>query len=91
MSLRGLLFRGAKINSTYANSGLLILRVYSGLALASQHGIRKIPPPEIFIHGVGELGFPLPEFFPGWRAVQNSLLESCSRWDYLHVPQLSSS
>ena len=67
MSLKGLLFGGAKINSTYAGAGLLILRVYAGLVLASQHGIRKIPPPEIFIHGVGELGFPLPEFF-AWAA-----------------------
>jgi putative oxidoreductase len=67
MSLKGLLFGGAKINNTYANLGLLILRVYAGLVLASQHGIRKIPPPEKFIHGVGGLGFPFPEFF-AWAA-----------------------
>ena len=67
MSTKELLLGGAKINNTYANLGLLILRVYAGLVLASQHGIRKIPPPEKFIQGVGDLGFPLPEFF-AWAA-----------------------
>ena len=67
MSTKELLLGGAKINNTYANLGLLILRVYAGLVLASQHGIRKIPPPEKFIQGVGELGFPLPGFF-AWAA-----------------------
>ena len=67
MSTKELLLGGAKINNTYANLGLLIIRVYAGLVLASQHGIRKIPPPEKFVHGVGELGFPLPEFF-AWAA-----------------------
>ena len=67
MSIKELLLGGAKINNTYANSGLLILRVFTGLVLASQHGIRKIPPPEKFIQGVGDLGFPLAEFF-AWAA-----------------------
>jgi putative oxidoreductase len=67
MSIKGLLLGGARIDSAYANIGLLILRVYTGLVLASQHGIRKIPPPEKFIQGVGELGFPLPGFF-AWSA-----------------------
>ena len=67
MSTKELLLGGAKINNTYANLGLLIIRVYAGLVLASQHGIRKIPPPEKFIQGVGDLGFPLPEFF-AWAA-----------------------
>jgi putative oxidoreductase len=67
MSIKELLLGGAKINSTYANFGLLIIRLYTGLVLASQHGIRKIPPPEKFIQGVAELGFPLPGFF-AWSA-----------------------
>ena len=66
MSIKGLLLGRAKIDTTSANIGLLILRVYTGLVLASQHGIRKIPPPEKFIQGVGELGFPLPEVFAWW-------------------------
>jgi putative oxidoreductase len=67
MSIQELLLGGGRINNTYANLGLLFLRVYTGLVFASQHGIRKIPPPEKFIQGVGELGFPLPEFF-AWAA-----------------------
>ena len=67
MSVKALLLGGANINSTYANFGVLILRIYAGLVLASQHGIRKIPPQEKFIQGVGELGFPMPEFF-AWAA-----------------------
>jgi putative oxidoreductase len=67
MSIKEILLGSATIDTIYANIGLLILRVYTGLALASQHGIRKIPPPEKFIHGVGELGFPLPGFF-AWSA-----------------------
>lgn len=67
MSIKELFLGGAKINNSFANFGLLILRVYAGLVLASQHGIGKIPPPEKFIHGVGELGFPLPGFF-AWAA-----------------------
>jgi putative oxidoreductase len=67
MSIKELLLGGAKIDTAYPNIGLLILRVYTGLVLASQHGIGKIPPPEKFIQGVGELGFPLPEVF-AWSA-----------------------
>lgn len=67
MSIKELLLGGATIDTAYANIGLLILRVYTGLVVASQHGIRKIPPPEKFIQGVGELGFPLPAFF-AWSA-----------------------
>ncbi len=67
MSVKALLLGGAKINNTYVNFGVLILRLYAGLVLASQHGIRKIPPQEKFIQGVGELGFPIPEFF-AWAA-----------------------
>jgi putative oxidoreductase len=67
MSLKELLFGGAEIGTPFANLGLLLLRVYAGLTLASQHGVRKIPPSERFIQGVSEIGLPLPELF-SWAA-----------------------
>jgi len=67
MSTKELLLGGAEIGTSSGNVGLMILRVFTGLVLASQHGIRKIPPHENFVQGVGELGFPLPEFF-AWAA-----------------------
>lgn len=47
--------------------GLLFLRIFAGLAMALTHGLKKIPPSEKFIASVGNLGFPLPEFF-AWAA-----------------------
>ena len=67
MILRKLLFGGAAVETPLANTGLLILRVYTGLILASQHGINKIPPSEKFVQGVSEIGFPIPELF-SWAA-----------------------
>lgn len=68
-----LLFGGVGIRSTGGNIGLLILRVFSGLSLAFAHGIRKIPPSERFIEGVGKLGFPMPTVF-AWAAGSSELL-----------------
>jgi putative oxidoreductase len=42
---------------------LVILRAYTGLALAFNHGLHKLPPSDRFIQRVGEMGFPQPEFF----------------------------
>lgn len=55
------------IESTLANAGLVILRVFTGLSMALAHGIGKVPPSERFIEGTGNMGFPLPEFF-AWAA-----------------------
>lgn len=44
-----------------------LLRVFAGLAMAFGHGMGKIPPPEMFIAGVEQLGFPVPLFF-AWAA-----------------------
>jgi putative oxidoreductase len=59
----------ATINSRYPlpDLGLLVLRVFAGLALALAHGINKIPPSERFIGGVTDMGFPLPIIF-AWAA-----------------------
>jgi putative oxidoreductase len=47
--------------------GLLVLRVFAGVALAFAHGINKLPPTPRFLAGVAEMGFPAPELF-GWAA-----------------------
>jgi putative oxidoreductase len=58
---------GGSINAAATDAGLLILRVYAGLALALAHGYGKLPPSPRFIEGVGALGFPLPLVF-AWAA-----------------------
>ena len=43
--------------------GLLMLRLFTGLALALAHGINKLPPTDRFVVGVVDMGFPIPAFF----------------------------
>lgn len=50
-------------NSFTTDVMLALFRVFSGLAMAFGHGLRKIPPSEGFIEHTGELGFPFPDFF----------------------------
>jgi putative oxidoreductase len=50
-----------------ADVGLLLLRVFTGLALAIAHGWDKVPPSARFISRVGEMGLPAPELF-AWLA-----------------------
>lgn len=47
--------------------GLLLLRVFAGLALALAHGWGKLPPSERFMAGVAEMGFPFAPVF-AWAA-----------------------
>lgn len=48
--------------------GLLVIRVFGGLALALAHGWGKLPPSERFITRVAEgMGLPAPELF-AWLA-----------------------
>lgn len=65
--VKRLIFGSELIDSTLANVGLVILRVYTGLSMAFAHGLGKLPPSERFIEGTAKLGFPLPEFF-AWAA-----------------------
>jgi putative oxidoreductase len=58
---------GLKSNQSLLNAGLLLLRVFSGIAMAFAHGINKIPPSAGFIESIGKLGFPFPVFF-AWSA-----------------------
>lgn len=65
--LRRILFGGEDNSSATADLGLLLLRIFAGLALALAHGVGKLPPSEPFLAGVAEMGFPLPVLF-GWAA-----------------------
>jgi putative oxidoreductase len=51
------------VASRAVDLGLLLLRVFMGLALAFAHGLNKLPPTERFVAGVVEMGFPAPLFF----------------------------
>ena len=62
-----LLFGGAGGASPLSDAGLLLFRVFAGLALAWGHGINKLPPSEGFTAGVAEMGFPAPLLF-AWAA-----------------------
>lgn len=47
--------------------GLLVLRIFAGLAMAFSHGLGKVPPSDKFVSSVANLGFPAPDFF-AWAA-----------------------
>ena len=65
--IRRLLFGGDGGGSRVSDAGLLLFRVFVGLALAWGHGINKLPPSEGFTAGVVEMGFPAPVMF-AWAA-----------------------
>ncbi|MEM6783542.1 MAG: DoxX family protein [Bacteroidota bacterium] len=65
MQLRPLLFATDRALST--GLGLLVLRLFAGLAMALAHGVNKVPPSDGFIQTTAELGFPFPAFF-AWMA-----------------------
>lgn len=66
MRTNDLLF-GAGSHSRTTDLGLVILRVFAGLALALAHGLGKVPPSEGFIGMIGGMGFPAPTVF-AWLA-----------------------
>ncbi len=70
---RDLLTGGLNHLPIRAEVGLTILRVGGGLGIALGHGFNKIPPPEPFVDGVGELGFPVPAVFAWLAALSESL------------------
>ena len=57
------LLTSASPRAALADAGLLILRVFTGLALALAHGRGKVPPSDRFVGMVEGFGFPAPEFF----------------------------
>lgn len=58
---------GSYTTGPVGDVGMLLFRVYAGLALAYQHGRVKLPPSEGFLGRVEGLGFPSPELF-AWLA-----------------------
>ena len=61
------------VNARSTDIGLLLLRVFTGLALALAHGRGKFPPSQRFVEGVGKMGFPVPEVF-AWAAAGSELI-----------------
>ncbi len=59
-SIAKFFFASNPLAPAWQDLGLLVFRVFLGLALALAHGWGKIPPSEGFIGYVGSLGFPLP-------------------------------
>ncbi|MDQ3521826.1 MAG: DoxX family protein [Gemmatimonadota bacterium] len=63
MKLREVLFGGSGGASPQADVGLMLLRGFTGLALALAHGLGKLPPNPRFVERVSGFGFPAPELF----------------------------
>lgn len=61
------LLLGAPAHDARTDAGLLVLRLFAGLALALLHGIGKVPPSEGFVGMVGGMGMPAPALF-AWLA-----------------------
>jgi putative oxidoreductase len=66
-TIRTILIGGAGGGNAVADAGLLLLRLFTGLAMALAHGLGKLPPSDRFVDGVAELGFPFPVVF-AWAA-----------------------
>lgn len=61
MQARSILFgTRASVDQPATHAGLLVLRVFAGLALALGHGLGKIPPSEGFVGMLGGMGVPSP-------------------------------
>lgn len=73
MNLRNILFGGSDTGGTLTNSGLLLLRVFTGLALALAHGRGKFPPSDKFVKGIEAMGFPAPGIF-AWLSSGTELM-----------------
>lgn len=67
MAKNKFLFGSNLSNAPGTDIGLLILRVFAGLALAFGHGLGKVPPSEGFMGMVGNMG--LPPFFAWFSAI----------------------
>jgi putative oxidoreductase len=65
--MRSILVGPATGGMRTADLGLLVVRVFAGLALAFAHGIGKVPPSGRFVERVAGMGFPAPELF-AWLA-----------------------
>jgi putative oxidoreductase len=59
MATRSLLF-GVPLNARTTDIGLLVLRLFAGLALALAHGWGKVPPQPGFVGMIEGMGVPAP-------------------------------
>lgn len=71
--IKNVLIGGSGGGDRVADAGLLVVRLGIGLMLAFGHGWYKLPPNEMFIGGVRNLGFPAPAFF-AWAAALSEFL-----------------
>ncbi len=65
--IKRFLFGSIALPSFFGDLVIFGSRLFVGLAMAIQHGHGKMPPPQMFIEGVGALGFPQPVIF-AWAA-----------------------
>src|SRR5690606_24769226 len=65
-SMKKLLF-GGLLNAKATDLGLLVFRLYAGLALTYFHGMGKVPPSPGFVGRVEGMGLPAPEIM-AWLA-----------------------
>lgn len=65
--MKRLLIQGTDEGSALSELAMTALRVFTGLSMAFAHGLKKLPPPQGLIDGVGAMGFPAPELF-AWSA-----------------------
>jgi putative oxidoreductase len=69
----GLFAKLASSSPSLQDAGLALVRVGFGLSLALAHGLGKISPPEQFIGGLTQGGFPAPVVL-GWVAILSEFL-----------------
>lgn len=72
-SVKRFLFGGTSLGSTSTEFALLVLRAFTGLAMALAHGWGKVPPGRGLVATVSDLGFPAPELF-AWLAGLSELV-----------------
>jgi putative oxidoreductase len=60
---------GRAPNSRMTDVGLLIVRVFAGLALALAHGWGKVPPQARFVGMIEGMGMPAPALFAWFAAL----------------------
>lgn len=66
--IKQFLFGGTGTGNKFSDVALLVLRVFTGLAMAFGHGLSKVQNPEKAIGAARGLAFPVPEVF-GWALI----------------------
>lgn len=71
--LKEILFGGSGATTKLGDIGLLILRLFAGIAFTVAHGLVKVQNPGIAINSARSLNFPVHELF-GWAAILSEFL-----------------